>query len=81
MLCCVGRIGVFTDCVAGGGVFAAIGAFGGADWENRYFELSRHRNISKYFQEDFFKDFSEPLAAIDNVFARNNRVAAISGTV
>jgi hypothetical protein len=44
----------------------------GADWENRYFELSRHCNISKYFQEDFFKYFSELLTAIDNVFARNN---------
>jgi hypothetical protein len=44
----------------------------GADWESRYFEMVKKSNISKFFQEDFFKDFSPELKAIDNVFARNN---------
>jgi hypothetical protein len=44
----------------------------GADWESRYFEVAKKSNISKFFQEDLFKDFSPELKAIDNVFARNN---------
>jgi hypothetical protein len=42
------------------------------DWEARYFALIRHRHVSIYFQEDFFKNFSEEICALDNVFARNN---------
>jgi hypothetical protein len=44
----------------------------GADWESRYFALTRHPHISTYFQEDFFKEFPEEICSIDNVFARNN---------
>lgn len=44
----------------------------GADWEGRYFEVAKKSNVCKFFQEDFFKDFSPELKAIDNVFARNN---------
>jgi hypothetical protein len=44
----------------------------GADWESRYFEVAKKSNVSKFFQEDFLKDFSLDLKAIDNVFARNN---------
>jgi hypothetical protein len=43
-----------------------------ADWEGRYFELAKKPNVFKFFQEDFLKDFSPELNAIDNVFARNN---------
>jgi hypothetical protein len=44
----------------------------GADWEDRYFEVAKKSNVSKFLQEDFFKNFSPELKAIDNVFARNN---------
>jgi hypothetical protein len=44
----------------------------GANWEDRYFEVAKKPNVSKFFQEDFLKDFSPKLNAIDNVFARNN---------
>jgi hypothetical protein len=44
----------------------------GADWGGRYFEVAKKSNVSKFFQEDLFKDFSPELKAIDNVFARNN---------
>ncbi len=44
----------------------------GADWESRYFEVAKKSNVSKFFQEDFFKTFSPELKAIDNFFARNN---------
>jgi hypothetical protein len=44
----------------------------GADWEDRYFEVAKKSNVSKFFQEDFLKDFSPELNEIDNVFARNN---------
>jgi hypothetical protein len=44
----------------------------GADWEGRYFELAKKPNVFKFFQEDFLKDFSPELNAIDNVFAKNN---------
>jgi hypothetical protein len=44
----------------------------GADWEGRYFEVAKQSNVSKFFQEDFLKDLSPELNAIDNVFARNN---------
>jgi hypothetical protein len=44
----------------------------GADWEDRYFEVAKNAKVFKFFQEDFLKDFSPELNAIDNVFARNN---------
>jgi hypothetical protein len=44
----------------------------GADWESRYFELTRNCNVSRFFLEDFLKDSSSELAAIDNIFAKNN---------
>lgn len=44
----------------------------GADWESRYFEVAKKPNVSKFFQEDFLKNFSPELNGIDNVFARNN---------
>ena len=44
----------------------------GTNWEGRYFELAKKANVSKFFQEDFLKDFLPELNSIDNVFARNN---------
>jgi hypothetical protein len=44
----------------------------GANWESRYFEVAKKPNVSKFFQEDFLKNFSPELNAIDNIFARNN---------
>jgi hypothetical protein len=43
-----------------------------ADWKDRYFEVAKNAKVFKFFQEDFLKDFSPELNAIDNVFARNN---------
>jgi hypothetical protein len=44
----------------------------GADWESRYFELTKNCSVSRFFLEDFLKNSSPELDAVDNVFAQNN---------
>ncbi len=44
----------------------------GTNWEQRYFELLKHPNISVFFLADFLKENPEILSITNNVFTTNN---------